>query len=142
MKYRSTARPRLVAFFWCFAAFAFCPVTSRSIIPASPAAGLPARRGVDGLGQLHVDIQLVVVAEQVREVRDALAIDPDFPLAVLEYVTSEGDRMHWHDHLEIALVLDTTKSMEGSRLASIKTAAGDLVDRFLAAERDEHGWTG
>lgn len=33
-------------------------------------------------------------------------LDPDFPLAVLEYATSEGDRMHWHDHLEIALVLD------------------------------------
>jgi AraC-like DNA-binding protein len=33
-------------------------------------------------------------------------LDPDFPLAALEYVTSEGDRMHWHDHLEIALVLE------------------------------------
>lgn len=30
---------------------------------------------------------------------------PDFPLFVKEYVTSPGDRMHWHDHLEIALVL-------------------------------------
>jgi AraC-like DNA-binding protein len=34
-------------------------------------------------------------------------LDPDFPLAVLEYATQgERDRMHWHDHLEIALVLD------------------------------------
>ena len=32
-------------------------------------------------------------------------LDPDFPLAVIEYATSDGDRMHWHDHLEIALVL-------------------------------------
>lgn len=34
-------------------------------------------------------------------------LDPGFPLAVLEYVTQGGrDRMHWHDHLEIALVLE------------------------------------
>jgi AraC-like DNA-binding protein len=35
------------------------------------------------------------------------AMDPDFPLAVLEY-TVRGDRdpMHWHDHFEIALVLE------------------------------------
>lgn len=33
-------------------------------------------------------------------------LDPGFPLAVLEYeVRDEGDPMHWHDHLEIALVL-------------------------------------
>ncbi len=36
-----------------------------------------------------------------------LELDPAFPLAVIEYATGEGeDRMHWHDHLEIALVLD------------------------------------
>ena len=34
-------------------------------------------------------------------------LDPDFPLAVLEYATQgDRDRMHWHDHLEIALVLE------------------------------------
>jgi AraC-like DNA-binding protein/mannose-6-phosphate isomerase-like protein (cupin superfamily) len=33
-------------------------------------------------------------------------LDPAFPLAVLEYRTGDGeDRMHWHDHLEIVLVL-------------------------------------
>ena len=33
-------------------------------------------------------------------------LDPGFPLAVLEYeVRGEADPMHWHDHLEIALVL-------------------------------------
>jgi AraC-like DNA-binding protein/mannose-6-phosphate isomerase-like protein (cupin superfamily) len=33
-------------------------------------------------------------------------LDPGFPLAVLEYaVHGDGDPMHWHDHLEIALVL-------------------------------------
>jgi AraC-like DNA-binding protein len=31
---------------------------------------------------------------------------PDFPLAVIEYTArGEADRMHWHDHFEIALVL-------------------------------------
>ncbi len=34
-------------------------------------------------------------------------LDPGFPLAVLEYeVHGEDDPMHWHDHLEIALVLE------------------------------------
>jgi AraC-like DNA-binding protein len=34
-------------------------------------------------------------------------MEPRFPLDVRQYVTSgDGDRMHWHDHLEIALVLD------------------------------------
>ncbi len=35
-----------------------------------------------------------------------LDMEPRFPLDVRQYVTSgDGDRMHWHDHLEIALVL-------------------------------------
>ncbi len=34
-------------------------------------------------------------------------MEPRFPLDVRQYVTSgEGDRMHWHDHLEIVLVLE------------------------------------
>ena len=34
-------------------------------------------------------------------------LDPGFPLAVLEYeAQGDRDRMHWHDHLEIALVLE------------------------------------
>ncbi|HEY5435921.1 MAG TPA: helix-turn-helix domain-containing protein [Candidatus Limnocylindrales bacterium] len=34
-------------------------------------------------------------------------LEPAFPLAVLEYTAQgEGDRMHWHDHLEIAVVLE------------------------------------
>jgi AraC-like DNA-binding protein/mannose-6-phosphate isomerase-like protein (cupin superfamily) len=34
-------------------------------------------------------------------------LDPGFPLAVIEYVAQgDGDPMHWHDHLEIAHVLD------------------------------------
>ena len=34
-------------------------------------------------------------------------LEPEFPLAVLEYTAhGDGDRMHWHDHLEIAVVLE------------------------------------
>jgi len=46
-------------------------------------------------------------------------LDPGFPLAVFEYaVHGDGDPMHWHDHLEIALVLDGRGGFElgGRRL--------------------------
>jgi AraC-like DNA-binding protein/mannose-6-phosphate isomerase-like protein (cupin superfamily) len=34
-------------------------------------------------------------------------MEPDFPLAVLEYAAhGDGDPMHWHDHLEVAVVLE------------------------------------
>ncbi len=34
-------------------------------------------------------------------------MEPEFPLAVVEYTAhGDGDRMHWHDHFEIALVLE------------------------------------
>ena len=34
-------------------------------------------------------------------------LDPGFPLSVIEYeAVGSGDPMHWHDHLEIALVLE------------------------------------
>lgn len=34
-------------------------------------------------------------------------LEPEFPLAILEYTArGAGDPMHWHDHFEIALVLD------------------------------------
>jgi AraC-like DNA-binding protein len=34
-------------------------------------------------------------------------LEPEFPIAVLEYrAAGDADRMHWHDYLEIALVLD------------------------------------
>ena len=33
-------------------------------------------------------------------------MEPDFPLAVIEYDSNtETDQMHWHDYLEIAVVL-------------------------------------
>ena len=46
-------------------------------------------------------------------------LDPGFPLAVLEYaVHGDGDPLHWHDHLEIALVLEGRGGFElgGRRL--------------------------
>lgn len=53
-------------------------------------------------------------------------LDPGFPLAVLEYAT-EGDRdpMHWHDHLEIALVLGGRGAFLFGRRA-LPAEAGDV----------------
>jgi|LNFM01.2.fsa_nt_gb Flp pilus assembly protein TadG len=47
-------------------------------------------------------------------------------------VKVESRVMRGLGNVEIALVLDTTKSMEGSRLASVKTAASQLVDTLFA----------
>jgi AraC-like DNA-binding protein len=53
-------------------------------------------------------------------------LDPDFPLAVLEYTTQgERDRMHWHDHLEIALVLEGRGAFLFGRRA-MPAEAGDV----------------
>ena len=46
-------------------------------------------------------------------------------------VTTEVNRAM--DKLEIALVLDNTGSMQGTKLATLKTAAKDLVDKLKAA---------
>jgi AraC-like DNA-binding protein len=53
-------------------------------------------------------------------------MDPGFPLAVLEY-TARGDRdpMHWHDHFEIALVLEGQGSFMFGRRA-LAAGAGDI----------------
>ena len=53
-------------------------------------------------------------------------MDPGFPLAVIEYA-AHGDRdpMHWHDHLEIALVLDGRGAFRFGR-RSLPARAGDL----------------
>ena len=53
-------------------------------------------------------------------------LDPDFPLAVLEYAAhGDTDPMHWHDHLEIALVTDGHgRFMFGRRAMTAK--AGDI----------------
>lgn len=48
-------------------------------------------------------------------------LDPGFPLTVIEYaVHGDGDPLHWHDHLEIALVLEGRGGFElgGRRLTA------------------------
>jgi len=53
-------------------------------------------------------------------------LDPGFPLAVLEYVAhGDGDRMHWHDHLEVALVLQGRGAFQFGR-RSLPAEAGDI----------------
>jgi AraC-like DNA-binding protein len=53
-------------------------------------------------------------------------LEPDFPLAVLEYVTQgDGDRMHWHDHLEVAVVIDGRGAFLFGRRA-LPAEAGDI----------------
>lgn len=62
-------------------------------------------------------------------------LDPAFPLAVLEYRTGDGDdRMHWHDHLEIALVEDGRGSFLFGR-RSLPAAPGDV---FLIDNSQPH----
>jgi AraC-like DNA-binding protein len=53
-------------------------------------------------------------------------LEPEFPLAVLEYTArGDGDRMHWHDHLEIAMVLDGRGAFLFGRRA-MPAEAGDI----------------
>lgn len=57
-------------------------------------------------------------------------LDPDFPLAVLEYRTrADEDRMHWHEYLEIALCLEGTgRFMFGRRALPVEPGDVFLVD--------------
>jgi AraC-like DNA-binding protein len=57
-------------------------------------------------------------------------MDPDFPLAVLEYrTTGEGDRMHWHEYFEIVLCLEGTGSfLFGPREEEIEPGDVFVVD--------------
>jgi AraC-like DNA-binding protein/mannose-6-phosphate isomerase-like protein (cupin superfamily) len=53
-------------------------------------------------------------------------LEPEFPLAVLEYAArGDGDRMHWHDHLEIAVVLEGRGAFLFGRRA-MPAEAGDI----------------
>jgi len=53
-------------------------------------------------------------------------LEPEFPLAVVEYVArGDGDRMHWHDHLEIAVVLEGRGAFLFGRRA-MTAEAGDI----------------
>lgn len=57
-------------------------------------------------------------------------LDPDFPLAVLDYRThGDGDRMHWHEHLEIALCLEGRgRFLFGRRAQAVEPGDIFLVD--------------
>ncbi len=53
-------------------------------------------------------------------------LEPDFPLAVIDYVThAERDRMHWHEYLEIALVLEGRGSFRFGRHV-VQAEPGDI----------------
>jgi len=53
-------------------------------------------------------------------------MDPEFPLAVLEYeAAADRDRMHWHDHLEVALVVEGSGAFLFGRRA-MPAVAGDI----------------
>src|SRR5512146_3282165 len=60
----------------------------------------------------------------------AQALDPDFPLAVLDFRTEgDRDRMHWHEYLEIALCLEGTgRFLFGRRTHPIEPGDIFLVD--------------
>ncbi len=62
-------------------------------------------------------------------------MDPGFPLAVLEY-TARGDRdpMHWHDHFEIALVLEG----RGTFMFGRRPLTADTGDIFLIDNSQPH----
>jgi AraC-like DNA-binding protein len=62
-------------------------------------------------------------------------LEPDFPLAVLEYVTQgDGDRMHWHDHLEVAVVLDG----RGAFLFGQRALPAEVGDIFFIDNSQPH----
>jgi AraC-like DNA-binding protein len=62
-------------------------------------------------------------------------LDPGFPLAVLEYATQgDRDRMHWHDHLEIALVLEG----RGAFLFGRRALPAEVGDIFFIDNSQPH----
>jgi len=72
----------------------------------------------DAAGGMHRPPMAVYVWQQ--------DLEPAFPLAVLEYTAQgDADRMHWHDHLEIALVLEGRGAFLFGRRA-MPAEAGDI----------------
>jgi AraC-like DNA-binding protein len=62
-------------------------------------------------------------------------LDPGFPLAVLEYVAhGDGDRMHWHDHLEVAMVLEG----RGAFLFGRRSLPAEVGDIFFIDNSQPH----
>lgn len=62
-------------------------------------------------------------------------LEPEFPLAVVEYTASDDrDPMHWHDHLEIALVLDG----HGAFLFGRRSVPARTGDVFFVDDSQPH----
>lgn len=62
-------------------------------------------------------------------------LDPDFPLAVIDFRThGDGDRMHWHEYLEIALCLEGSGQFLFGRRAQ-RIEPGDI---FLVDDSQPH----
>ena len=62
-------------------------------------------------------------------------LEPDFPLAVIEYASrGDADRMHWHDHLEIAVVLEG----RGAFLFGRRALAAEVGDIFFIDNSQPH----
>ena len=80
-------------------------------------------------GDLGPDSRTMAVFQWPQE------MDPDFPLAVLEYRTGgDVDRMHWHEYLEIVLCLEGTgRFLFGPREEQLEP--GDL---FIVDDSQPH----
>jgi AraC-like DNA-binding protein len=62
-------------------------------------------------------------------------MEPDFPLAVVDYTAhGDGDPMHWHDHFEIALVLEG----RGSFMFGRRRLAAEAGDIFFIDNSQPH----
>ncbi len=62
-------------------------------------------------------------------------MDPCFPLVVLEHVAQgDRDRMHWHDYLEVALVLEG----RGAFLFGRRTLRAEVGDIFFIDNSQPH----
>ena len=62
-------------------------------------------------------------------------LDPGFPLSVIEYATrGDGDRMHWHDHLEIAMVVEG----RGAFLFGRRAMPAEVGDIFFIDNSQPH----
>ena len=62
-------------------------------------------------------------------------MEPEFPLAVVEYAArGDGDPMHWHDHFEIALVLDG----RGAFMFGRRALAAEPGDIFFIDNSQPH----
>ena len=90
---------------------------------------MPHGRAVSG----HVALSRPFALPDSRDVAVfnwAQDLDPDFPLAVVDFRTEgDSDRMHWHEYLEIALCLEGTgRFLFGRRTHPVEPGDIFLVD--------------